>query len=126
VQLAEGFSGPIHVVWGNNDGDKWLRTEQAARFGQVALHGELADLDLGGLHVAMTHYPQIARGLVAAGHYDLVCYGHDHVACDERVGPCRLLNPGELMGRLEASTFVILDVESGVVIRIEVENPHSI
>ncbi len=26
VQMAEGFSRPIHVVWGNNDGDKWLLT----------------------------------------------------------------------------------------------------
>ncbi len=125
VQLAEGFSGPIHVVWGNNDGDKWLLTRNAARFEQVVLHGELADLEVGELHIAMTHYPEIAQGLAAAGQYDLVCYGHDHVAHDEQVGKSRLLNPGELMGRLGASSFVVLDTTSGRSDRIEVENPHS-
>ena len=48
VQMAEGFAGPIHVVWGNNDGDKWLLTSQANRFKQVKLHGELADLEIAG------------------------------------------------------------------------------
>ena len=48
VQLAEGFAGPIHIVWGNNDGDKWLLTTQANRFDHVVLHGELAELDLAG------------------------------------------------------------------------------
>ncbi len=126
VQMAEGFAGPIHVVWGNNDGDKWLLTSQANRFKQVKLHGELADLEIAGLHLAMTHYPDIARGLVGSGDYDLVCYGHDHLACDEVLGSSRLLNPGELMGRLGPSTFVILDADSQVAEQVEVENPHSI
>ena len=52
VQIAEGFSRPIHVVWGNNDGDKWLLTKQASRFDHVSLHGEMADLQIGGKRVA--------------------------------------------------------------------------
>ena len=51
VQLAEGFPGPIHVVWGNNDGDKWLLTRQASRFPQVELHGELAEFAAGELRL---------------------------------------------------------------------------
>jgi len=113
VQMAEGFKGPIHVVWGNNDGDKWLLTQQAARFPQVVLHGELAELDLGGLRVAVTHYPPIARGLASSGKYELVCYGHDHRACDEVVEGCRLLNPGELMGRLGPPRFAFYDRSAG-------------
>ena len=124
VQLAEGFQGPIHVVWGNNDGDKWLLSRNASGFPQVTLHGELAEIEAGGLHLAATHYPEIARGLAASGKYDLVCYGHDHTTCDEPVGKSRLLNPGELMGRLGPSTFVILDTGSGVAEQVEVENPH--
>ena len=124
VQLARGFTRPIHVVWGNNDGDKWLLTKQAARFDHVNLYGELADVDVGGTHVAMTHYPEIAQGLVRADIYDLVCYGHDHVACDEQVGNSRLVNPGELMGRLGKSTLAMLDVESGTLEQIEVEYSH--
>lgn len=120
VQLAQGFPGPIHVVWGNNDGDRWLLTEQATRHDHVILHGELAELDLAGRHVAMTHYPEIARGLVRAGNYDLVCYGHDHIACDEQVGRSRLINPGELMGRFGRSTFAMLDMDGDTLEHIAV------
>ncbi|MBM3278464.1 MAG: metallophosphoesterase family protein [Candidatus Handelsmanbacteria bacterium] len=115
VQMAEGFKGPIHVVWGNNDGDKWLLTQQAARFPQVVLHGELAELDLGGFRVAVNHYPQIARGLASSGKYELVCYGHDHRTCDEVLEGCRLLNPGELMGRLGPPGFAFYDRAAGAV-----------
>ena len=59
-----------------------------------------------------------------SGLYDLVCCGHDHTARDERVGESRLINPGELMGRLGPSTFARLDTESGVCTRVEVENPR--
>lgn len=120
VQLAQGFPGPIHVVWGNNDGDRWLLTEQATRHDHVILHGELAELDLAGRHVAMTHYPEIARGLARAGNYDLVCYGHDHIACDEQVGRSRLVNPGELMGRFGRSTFAMLDMDGDALEHIAV------
>ena len=135
VQIAEGFPGPIHAVWGNNDGDKFLLTRQAARFDHLQLHGELADIEievqfqgelggfkLGKLRIAINHYPEIARGLVRSGDYDLVCYGHDHLEHDEQVGEARLINPGELMGRFGKSSFVILDAVSGQVERCEVEN----
>ncbi len=120
VQLAEGFKGPIHVVWGNNDGDKWLLTRQAGRFAHVVLHGELAELTIEDQRIAVTHYPQIAQGLARSGNYDLVCYGHDHVAHDEVVARCRLLNPGELMGRLGASRFAMFDLHRSQVQSVEV------
>ncbi len=124
VQMAEAFSGPMHVVWGNNDGDKFLLTRNASRFDHVQLHGELAEFELGSMRIAMTHYPDIAQGLVHSGRYDLVCYGHDHIAHDEVVGASRLLNPGELMGRLGPSTLIILEGDSGEANRLEIENPH--
>jgi putative phosphoesterase len=124
VQLAEGFAGSIHVVWGNNDGDRWLLTRQASRFAHVQLHGELADLEAGGWRIAVNHYPEIAQGLARSGQYDLVCYGHNHLAYDERVGRTLLLNPGELMGRLGQSTFVLLDTQSGQFRPVEVEKPR--
>ncbi len=112
VQLAEGFYGPIHVVWGNNDGDKWLLTQSAASFPRVDLHGELAEISADSLRVAMTHYPQVAEGLAHSGRYDLVCYGHNHEARNELVGNCRILNPGELMGRLGTPTIAFFDTAS--------------
>jgi putative phosphoesterase len=124
VQLAEGFAGPVHAVWGNNDGDKWLLTRNAGRYPHVVLHGELAELELDGCRIAATHYPEIARGLAQSGRYDLVCHGHDHVARDERVGGTRLLNPGELMGRFGSSALVVFDLASGQPEVVEIVDPR--
>ena len=37
VQLGEGFTKPIHVVFGNNDGDLFRITQQASRFSHMTL-----------------------------------------------------------------------------------------
>ncbi len=110
-QLATGFEGPVHVVWGNNDGDARLLGQVAAEAGNVILHGELAELDLDGFKVAVNHYPEIAVNLAASGRYNLVCYGHDHNQRSERVGETYLVNPGEMMGRFGRSTYIIFDTE---------------
>ncbi|MBN1259824.1 MAG: YfcE family phosphodiesterase [Anaerolineae bacterium] len=113
--LVEGFAGPVHTVWGNNDGDKWLITELAHQLAGVTLHGEFAEIDFAGYRVAAVHYPRIARALARADLYDLVCYGHDHQQHHERVGSTLLVNPGELMGRFGPPTYVIVDSASGLV-----------
>ena len=118
--LAEGFRGPIHVVFGNNDGDKLLLSQVAAKAGNVTLHGEFAELELGGRKIAAIHYPAIAAGLAASGRYDLVCCGHSHKYEAKRVGRTILLNPGEVMGRFGLSTYAIYDTETGEVSRREV------
>jgi putative phosphoesterase len=81
----------------------------AEQVGNIELHGQLAELELDGLRIAVNHYPEISRGLAASGRYDVVCYGHDHVAHEERVDECVLLNPGEIMGRFGRRTYMVLD-----------------
>ena len=76
--------------------------------------------EMAGRRLALNHYPEIARDLAQTGLYDLVFYGHDHLAHDEEIGPTRLFNPGELMGRLGTSTFAILDLATGATERVEV------
>ena len=95
-------------------------TTQANRFDHVVLHGEMADIEMAGRRLALNHYPEIARDLAQTGLYDLVFYGHDHLVHDEEIGPTRLFNPGELMGRLGTSTFAILDLATGATERVEV------
>ncbi len=109
-QLGEGMAGkPVHMVWGNNNGDMLLIQSIATQLGNITLHGELAELQLDGVRVAVNHYPGIARALAASGHYDLVCFGHTHKALEEMVGACRLLNPGEMMGLYGRRSFVRYD-----------------
>jgi putative phosphoesterase len=110
LRLIKGTGGnPVHMIWGNNDGDKRLLSEVAAGAENIRLHGDYALLDLDGITVALNHYPKVARALAESGNYDLVCYGHDHQAHDEWVGDTLLLNPGELMGMNSRSTIAIFD-----------------
>jgi len=109
-QLAEGVSpGPLHVIWGNNDGDRHALTRVAGAFDHVHLHGEFARLELLGQQVLATHYPDIARHLVQGSTADIVCYGHDHIAHEERFGETLLVNPGEVMGRLGHRTIALIE-----------------
>ena len=120
-QLGEGMGGkPVHIVWGNNNGDILLIQSIAAQLGNVTLHGELAELVLDGARVAVNHYPGIARGLAASGNYDLVCFGHTHKTLVEKVGECLLLNPGELMGLYGRRTFALYDTATRQVEIVEV------
>src|SRR3990170_3692640 len=111
VRRLGGWAGdrPVHVVWGNNDGDPLLISKVAAGFPSMQLHGQLAEVELGGLRVAVNHYPVIARGLARSGDYDLVCYGHDHIRHEGKEGECLLLNPGELMGLKGPSSLALVE-----------------
>lgn len=109
AQMAEGFSGPVHVVFGNNDGDPRLLTQVAGKHANVTLHGQFAEIELDGLKVAVNHYPEIARPIAESGRYGMVCYGHDHKLFQAQIGATLLVNPGEIMGRFGRSTFMLVD-----------------
>ncbi len=121
-RLGDGLpSIPLHVVFGNNDGDPFLLQQVASSYAHISLHAPLAELELGGRRIAVNHYPSIARGLAHSGLYDLVCYGHDHLAHEERVGDCLLLNPGEVMGMNGRSSLAIVELSTMAVAWIELD-----
>jgi putative phosphoesterase len=111
---------PVHIVWGNNDGDTFLISKVAHEFPGIVLHGPLAQFEAAGVAVAVNHYPELARGLAMTGKYGLVCYGHDHTAHQEQIGDCLLVNPGELMGMNGKSTLAFVDPEARQVEYVEV------
>ncbi len=113
VRLGKGLEGkPVHVVFGNNDGDPRLLTLKALEAGNIMLHGQFASLEFQGLRIAVNHYPEIAHPLARSGQFDLVCYGHDHTACEQWIGPTLLLNPGELSGINGRSSFATFDTQT--------------
>ena len=118
AMLVERFAGPIHVVWGNNDGDR-LRIAEQARRGDTTLHGEFVDLMLAGRRVALTHYPHIGHAVARNGDYDLVCYGHNHQRAQSQAGATLLLNPGEVMGRFGVSSIALYDTDTAAAEIIE-------
>ena len=120
AQIAEGFAGPVHVVFGNNDGDQFLLSRVAGNHPHVVLHGDFAELELAGRQVAVTHYPQIGEALARGGVYDLVCHGHSHERVVEQVGKTLRVNPGEVMGRFGLSTYALYDTTLGQAQIVEV------
>jgi putative phosphoesterase len=112
-RLSDGLGEiPIHMVWGNNDGDQRLVTQLAAKAGRFTIYGELAEFEIDGLRIAMNHYPEVGKPLANSGTYDLVCFGHNHTASLEQIGSTVLLNPGEIMGLNGRSTLALFNTDS--------------
>lgn len=121
IRMIKGAGGvPIHMVWGNNDGDKRLLTEVSGGVENIHLHGDFANIEIDGHKIAMVHYPDMARALAESGKYDLVCYGHDHTLHEEWIGDTLLLNPGELMGMNNRSTLALYNTTSKKLVFIEI------
>lgn len=122
MRLIAGVGGtPVHIVWGNNDGDKRLLTEVALSVDNIQVHGDFGQLNLNGFKVAIIHYPDLAHALAESNAYHLVCYGHDHTTYQSWVGNTLLLNPGEMMGMNGRSTIAIYDSISKAVDYIDIE-----
>jgi putative phosphoesterase len=128
-QLARGFEGPIHLVFGNNDGDLFRIASNATKYGHVNLHGELFVGEFDGKRFAVNHYDGIGREIAASGRFDVVCYGHNHIYEVRSFGKTLGINPGPVMGaaidaggswRTVPSTYVVYDTGTGSAERVEV------
>jgi hypothetical protein len=89
---------PTHYVLGNVDhyeDDLYLA---AVTMGGGTFHGRFADLTLAGKRIAVLHSDDAKRfkQTISGGEYDLVCYGHSHIAEQHLVGKTLVLNPGAL------------------------------
>jgi len=114
-QMARGFAGPIHIVFGNNDGDLYRISANAQRYDHVRIHGEFLRCELDGKRIAVNHYDNIGRALAASAEFDVVCFGHNHVYEIARIGPTLAINPGPIMGAKFAPDASPVDVASTLV-----------
>lgn len=117
-RLGRNFGGPIHVVFGNNDGDGRLLQTVASKYPQLTLHGIYAEIEAAGRQLAMIHYPEPARRIAQSGQFDLVVYGHNHLKHVEETTkatgtPGVLANSGELLGMNGVPTWGLYDTNSG-------------
>ncbi len=79
---------------------------------------EKLELEIEGKHIAFTHFPGVAKELAQSGKFDVVFYGHTHKPWQEKIGVpagglCQLINPGELAGQYNKSTFAVYDMSTG-------------
>ena len=120
-ELGQGFSGPIHVVFGNNDGDRFRIASNAVKHPNLQFHGEYVELELGNRSISMNHFDNIGRAIARGGQFDVVCFGHNHRFEIAQHGRTLLINPGEIYGALTGqSTFVVYDTTLGAAERVAV------
>ena len=88
---------PTHFVFGNVDFDV-DELRQAIAAAGLECHDRFGSLDLAGRRIAFLHGDDDRRfrETIAGQEYDLVCYGHTHVAEQQQRGRTLVLNPGAL------------------------------
>ncbi len=88
---------PTHFVQGNTDYDIEGLRETAEAAGQF-WHGAFGELEIEGRKIAVLHSDDRNRFLavIKSGEFDLVCYGHTHLAEQHKEGKTLVLNPGAL------------------------------
>jgi len=109
-ESRESFNGEINPPllekkWGVKFvmGDKELHSENFP---------EIQEIEINNRKIAFTHLPKKGKELAESGKYNLVFYGHLHKPWEEKVGDCRLVNPGEVAGIFYKPTFAVYDTDS--------------
>jgi predicted phosphodiesterase len=127
--MGREFRNPIHIVFGNNDGDPFRIGSNARAYEHIHVHGELFRGEFGGRRFVMNHFDNIGRAIAGSGEFDVACFGHNHLYEVTRIGRTLAINPGPVMGASFAAdgrrtdvpcTFVIYDTETDQTTRCEV------
>lgn len=95
VPFFEGLE--VHAVLGNNDGELDGLERAFRHLGNGSeLHGRFAELTFDGTQFAVLHGEDVddVEAHARSGEYDVVCYGHHHVAEERDVDGTTVLNPG--------------------------------
>jgi putative phosphoesterase len=110
VQLFAAW--PTDFVFGNCDVDRRALTQAIETAGQTC-HGLFGELELEGKRLALIHGDDGRRfqQTIHSGEWDLVCYGHTHVAAIEHFGRTLALNPGALY-RANPHSLAIVELPS--------------
>jgi putative phosphoesterase len=103
---------PTDFVFGNCDGNvQELRT--AIQQAGLNCHERFGKLEYFGRKIALLHSDDYKAfdNAVHRGGYDLVCYGHTHVARCEKIGAALVLNPGALH-RANPFSLAVVDLDT--------------
>lgn len=110
-EIAEVFAKwPTHYVFGNCDYQGELLRMAIEKAGGRC-HDLFGSLQVAGRNIAFLHSHERKRFEEAcrSGVWDVVCYGHSHLAEQHQEGSTLVLNPGALY-RASSYTIAILEV----------------
>lgn len=115
---------PVYGVLGNNDGSVRALSRAADQAdAPLRLDDTVGKITLDGCRIVYTHLPEVAVAFAATGAFDLVCFGHSHTWHEETIDSCRLLNPGEIMGKNGDPGFALFDTRHRTIRRVTF--PHA-
>lgn len=113
---------PVHGVFGNNDGDKYLLTKfSLTSLTNITLYDPVGLVDADGFKIGFTHHGIVGEALAAGGKFNLVCFGHSHKYFLKEIGRTILLNPGEIMGKDGLPSFCLVDTNTAKIEKIELK-----
>lgn len=121
TDIVEMFAAwPTHFVFGNCDYDHAELRRAIEATGQTC-HGLFGELELAGVPIALLHSHERTRfrETIESGKYQLVCYGHTHVAATDRHGETLVLNPGALY-RADPHSIAIVELPAVEAMLVEV------
>lgn len=91
-------------VFGNNDGEKTLWRQRLNGWGQICDESYEGEID--GIKILLMHEPRHMDALVSSQIYDVIVYGHTHIAEHRIAGKTLVVNPGECGGWLTGKSTV--------------------
>ena len=111
-----GFEGPVHAIYGNNDGER----KGLAGVVPGIVEGPLT-LEVGGRKIVMIH--DLDRLGPLEADVDVVVYGHTHKLLIES-GPPLKVNPGEVGGWLTGrASFCVVNLQDLSVETVDMKAP---
>jgi hypothetical protein len=116
--VAQFARWPTHFVFGNVDYDQ-AQLQQAIELAGQTCHGRFGSLTLGERRIAILHSDDERRfrETTTSGEWDLVCYGHTHVAEHHWEGKTLVLNPGAIY-RATPHTLAVVELSSLEVVNV--------
>ncbi len=120
IKLLGDFDGSVHIVWGNNEGDKISLVNKIAEYSNVTIHGDIMEETFDGLDFYMNHYPSIVENAALSHKYDVCIFGHTHIYSQKTIqDKVLLLNPGEVHGyKTGTHTAIIFDTKTKIAEKI--------
>ena len=113
-EICKQFTGQIHLVFGNVDGEEYAMTKRIyeGETPNVKLYKNIGEFEIDGKKIAITHYPKTAKALAKTDEYDLVFYGHNHKPWTEKIGNTHLTNPGNIANMMYKPSFATYDTKT--------------
>ncbi len=119
IEILLKLEKPVHLILGNNKGDIVLLMNIIKDNSLIHFYGDRGEVLLNEKEICLVHYPDEALAFASTGKYDYVFFGHTHLFETKKIGNTLLINPGEVLGKKQKPSLVILELSTGEFEKVE-------